>query len=82
MKEFLTHNPKTVFEDDEIHEAKARMEEFYIHRVPVVNQERKLVGIVSLKDLAGEAWRERAYDYPEVTEKEIAEIIESISLAR
>lgn len=82
VEEFCTRNPKTILENTEIPEVEAVMKDFHIHRIPVVDDERKLVGIISLKDLAKEAWEERLDDFPELREKEIAEIVESISLAR
>jgi CBS domain-containing protein len=40
------------FVDDEIHEAAAIMEEHQIRRLPVLNRDKRLVGIVTLGDLA------------------------------
>ena len=40
------------FEDDDIHEAAAVMEEHQIRRLPVLNREKRLVGIVTLGDMA------------------------------
>jgi len=82
LREFATTDLKTVKPGDNISQVKARMEEAHIHRVPVVDESGKLLGIISLKNLAEEAWKERAKDNPEFTEKGLAEIIESIALSR
>lgn len=82
LKEFCNRNPKSVFENTNIHEVKALMEEHHIHRVPVIDLEGRLVGVVSLKNLAEEAWKERNDGRNEFTEREVAEIVESISLSR
>jgi len=80
--EFCTRNLKTVFPDEDIHHVKALMEEAHVHRVPVVEHGGKLAGIISLKDLAEETWRDRFDASPQFTEKELAEILESIALSR
>jgi len=82
LREFATTDLKTVKPGDNISQVKARMEEAHIHRVPVVDESGKLLGIISLKNLAEEAWKERSKDNPEFTEKGLAEIIESIALSR
>lgn len=82
IKECFTRDPKCVVEDTKLHDVARLMEDFHIHRVPVTDNNRRLLGIISLKDLAEEAWKERGTENPEVTEKEIGEIVESISRAR
>lgn len=82
VKEFCSGEPKYLTVDEEIHKVKQLMEKFQIHRVPVVNREGKILGVISLTDLAQEAWNERAEINPHVAEREIAQIVESISIAR
>jgi IMP dehydrogenase len=83
LREFFSRNPRTVSPDTEIHEVEKLLEEARIHRVPVVDSGGKLVGIISLKDLAEEAWRERGKkEGAEVRESELAEILEAIALSR
>jgi CBS domain-containing protein len=82
LAEFGSRDIRTVYEDDDIHMVEALMEEAHIHRVPVTDRNGKISGIIALKDLADEAFREKRAKHPEVTEKEIAEIVESISTAR
>jgi CBS domain-containing protein len=45
------------FEDQEIEEALSLMEARQIRRLPILNHEKRLIGIVSLGDLAVEAWQ-------------------------
>jgi CBS-domain-containing membrane protein len=40
------------FEDHDIHEAAKMMEEHEVRRLPVLNRDKQLVGILSLSDLA------------------------------
>lgn len=47
----MTHNPVTIREDENVVDAQALMKEQKIHRLPVLNHQNKLVGIVSEKDL-------------------------------
>jgi len=45
------------FEDQEIEEAMGLMEARQIRRLPILNREKRLVGIVSLGDLSVHAWQ-------------------------
>ena len=47
----MTKNPFTINEHDPVTDAQALMRREKIHRIPVVNNAKKLVGIVSEKDL-------------------------------
>lgn len=49
-----------VFEDEDVGEAAARMQQLQIRRLPVMDRERRLVGIVSLGDLAAKGDPEQA----------------------
>ena len=40
------------FEDEDVAEVSQKMGEWWVRRLPVVNQDKRLVGIVSLGDLA------------------------------
>ena len=52
VREVMTPDPVYCFEDSEIQEAADLMADMQIRRLPIVDQEEKLVGIVSLGDLA------------------------------
>jgi CBS domain-containing protein len=52
--EFMTPNPVYCSPEDDIDTVAQRMKDSQIRRVPVVNQELRLVGIVALGDIAVE----------------------------
>jgi CBS domain-containing protein len=54
VREVMTPNLIYVFEDQDIAEASRLMKENQIRRLPVLNRDTRLVGIVSLGDLAVE----------------------------
>lgn len=51
VREVMTPRVEWCFEDDSIGRAARRMEEKQIRRLPVINHEKKLVGVVSRGDL-------------------------------
>jgi len=51
----MTRDVKYCFEDDDIAEVSDRMGDVQVRRIPVLDRDRNLVGIVSLGDLALEA---------------------------
>ncbi len=55
VKDAMTPNVVTVYEDQDIDEAAALMKERQIRRLAVLDRNKKLVGILSLGDLAEEA---------------------------
>ena len=55
VREVMTPGTVTVFEDQDVNEAVHIMEEHQIRRAPVMNREGRLVGIVSLGDIAVDA---------------------------
>ena len=52
VKDAMTPNVEYVFEDDDVQRAAQIMQDKQIRRLPVVNREKKLVGIVALGDIA------------------------------
>ena len=65
--------PKTVYgyEDQDIEEAARMMQEAQIRRLPIINREKQLVGIVSLGDLAVKP------DAPDIGGKTLKEVSKS-----
>jgi CBS domain-containing protein len=57
IKEVMTQDIKYCFEDEDVEEVAQNMGELQIRRLPVVNRDKRLVGIVTLGDLSqsGEA---------------------------
>ncbi len=80
VKEFCTKDLRVAVSDTRICEIEEMMEKFHLHRIPVVDEQWRLVGVISLSDLAEEAWKDRNALHPQVAEKEIAGIVESISM--
>jgi CBS domain-containing protein len=54
IREIMTTDVKYVFEDDDLDEVVANMAENKVRRMPVLNQDKRLVGVLSLTDAAHE----------------------------
>ena len=52
VRDAMTPSVEYVFEDDDVQRAAQIMQDKQIRRLPVVNREKKLVGIVALGDIA------------------------------
>jgi CBS domain-containing protein len=50
--EVMSHDVKFVYEDETIEDASRNMSELKVRRLPVLNRKKRLVGILSLGDLA------------------------------
>ncbi len=72
---------KTVSPDADLADVAQVMEAAAVHRVPVTENER-LVGVLSIKDIALAARKQWAYSGPHVAERQMTEIIEAIAAAR
>lgn len=52
VREAMTQEVKYCFEDEDVEHVCRNMEEIQVRRLPVMNRDKRLVGIVSLGDLA------------------------------
>jgi CBS domain-containing protein len=52
IREIMTKNVKYCFEDAELDEVAQNMADIKVRRLPVLNQDKRLVGILSLADIA------------------------------
>lgn len=52
VREIMSHDIKYVYEDESVEDAAREMGELQIRRLPVLNRDKRLVGIVSLGDVA------------------------------
>ena len=52
VREIMSPEIKYVYEDESLEDAARNMSELQIRRLPVLNRDKRLVGIVSLGDLA------------------------------
>jgi CBS domain-containing protein len=81
VQECMTPQPRTIGPEAELEEAAALMELLAVHRLPVVEGGR-LVGVLSLKDIARQARKQWARSGPNVAERQMTEILEAIAAAR
>lgn len=59
VSEVMSEGIHYSFEDDEVSEVVQKMVENHNRRMPVINQQKRLVGIVSLRDLARKGMDEK-----------------------
>jgi len=52
IRDVMSHEVMYCFEDDEVESVAQNMADIKVRRLPVINQKKRLVGIVSLGDLA------------------------------
>jgi CBS domain-containing protein len=79
----MAHNVIACHTSDGISQAEALMRDNRIRRLPVLDQHQRLVGVISLNDLAREAQREMsAGRRVEVTEQGVAETLASLCQPR
>jgi CBS domain-containing protein len=64
---------------DSIAAALKILEEHQLHRLPVLDQDESLIGLLSIADVAREAAREHRREKKEVTDVEVGEAVEAIS---
>jgi len=67
---------------DPISEAMAIMAEARVRRLPVVDEWERVIGLLSLADLALEAARQATWRKPEVTSAEVGELLVAICQPR
>ena len=53
IREVMSEDVKYCFDDEDVEEVLANMGDIQVRRLPVVDREKRLVGIVSITDLAG-----------------------------
>jgi CBS domain-containing protein len=82
VSEAMTRNPRTCRPADAIEDAEKIMREAQIRRLPVVDDDGRLIGMISLADLAREAARDRTMESPQITETEIGDTLAAICTAR
>lgn len=52
VRDVMTDDVKYCFEDQDIGEIASNMADIQLHRLPVVNRDKRLVGIIALADVA------------------------------
>jgi CBS domain-containing protein len=53
VRDVMTNDVKYCFEDQELEEVTRNMADIQVRRLPVLNRDKRLVGILSLGDIAG-----------------------------
>jgi len=81
VSEAMARNLRTCRPTDSIDDAEKIMREAQIRRLPVVDSDGRLMGMISLADLAREAARERATTAAEITETEVGDTLAAICAA-
>jgi CBS-domain-containing membrane protein len=67
---------------DSIDTALNTLEQNQLHRLPVLDQDDRLIGMLSLADIAREAAREHTRGNKDVSDEQVAEVVEAISQPR
>lgn len=68
VSEIMNHDVKYCFEDDSVNEIAANLGDQQVRRLPVVNRDKRLVGIVSLADIS------HGHDHHDVSADALSEI--------
>jgi CBS domain-containing protein len=82
VRDAMTSPVRTCSEQASLGEAEYVMRDARVRRLPVVDEDSQLVGIVSLTDLAREAQHERKLQRPDVTRLEIGATLAEICTPR
>lgn len=75
VRDVMSHDVKYCYDDDEIGDIARNMGHIQLHRLPVVNRKKRLVGIVTIADIAN-------YDGPTAAGQAICGISDDSKLAR
>lgn len=78
----MTRQVRSCRATDSIADALKMMQNNQLRRLPVVDNDDGLLGILSLADAAREAARERGRRSRDVTDAQVAEVLEAICRAR
>jgi len=81
VKVCMTDAPTTISSEADLEDAVRVMKGAALRRLPVVDR-GKLVGVLSLQDIALAARRQWAYVGPHINEQHVTEILEAIAVAR
>ena len=81
VKVCMTDAPTTISSEADLEDAVRVMKGTALRRLPVVDR-GKLVGVLSLQDIALAARRQWAYVGPHINEQHVTEILEAIAVAR
>lgn len=78
VKEAMSKSLTTLHPSDSLAQAERVMRDAHIRRLPVVDRDGALLGVISLADLAREAIREKTQPRKDVTETDIGNTLAAI----
>lgn len=78
-RQIMTKGVTWCFDDETVEGAVRRMEEKKIHHMPVINRQKRLVGILSLSDLALRGPQELSIDISRLTSRDARHAAELFS---
>ncbi|MGC8522595.1 MAG: CBS domain-containing protein [Steroidobacteraceae bacterium] len=78
VNEAMSKSVTSVRPSDSLAQAERVMRDSHIRRLPVIDHDGALIGMISLADLAREAIRERSHPRKEVTENDIGNTLAAI----
>jgi CBS domain-containing protein len=78
----MSREVRTCRADDSVAEAEATMRSAQVRRLPVVDEGERLVGLISLSDLAREAARQHGSKRREVSDADVGNTLAAISRPR
>ena len=81
VKDCMTDAPTTISSEADLEEAARVMKGAALHRLPVIDR-GKLIGVLSLQDIALATRKQWAYIGPHLNEQHVTEILEAIAVAR
>jgi CBS domain-containing protein len=82
VAEAMSTGVRTCKPGDSLAQAESCLAEAQVRRLPVVDEGGRLLGVLSLADIAREAFRERAQGKPEVKESEVGALLATVCQAR
>jgi CBS-domain-containing membrane protein len=82
VKDAMSQHAFCCSADDSLEKAEQIMRDAQVRRLPVVDGNQRVIGIVSLADLANEAARERSMTTQEITEGEVGDVLSVICTPR
>lgn len=68
VRDVMSHDIKYIYEDESVEDAARNMSQLRVRRLPVLNRDKRLVGIVSLGDLALKATKPAASALKDVSQ--------------
>jgi CBS domain-containing protein len=82
VKSAMTSPVHSLTDTDRVQDVEVVMTTYKIHRVPIVDRENRVLGLISLSDIAREASRELRERHPDVTDADLVTTIAQLCKAR